>query len=186
MNLTRTVLHGVTRNPWQLDRTPGGSSGGSAAAVAGGLVTLATGGDGGGSIRIPAGFSGLVGLKATSAASPARPRRVRQPDRHRRLPLTLGARHARWFDVCNGYDSRDPLSLPRVEGWEAGLGTHLDELRGRRVAVVPDWGGATCRRRCGSCSTAADGADRRRGLMVRVDGVDTGLPRMGGRGRSAA
>src|SRR5262249_18412742 len=50
INLTRTKLHGTTRNPWQLDRTPGGSSGGSAAAVAGGLLPLATGGDGGGSI----------------------------------------------------------------------------------------------------------------------------------------
>ena len=49
---------------------------------------------------------------------------------------------ARWFDVCNGRDPREPLSLPRVEGWEAGLGTHLDELRGKRVAVVPDWGAA--------------------------------------------
>jgi aspartyl-tRNA(Asn)/glutamyl-tRNA(Gln) amidotransferase subunit A len=51
---TSTKLHGVTRNPWNLERTPAGSSGGSAAAVAGGLVPLGTGGDGGGSIRIPA------------------------------------------------------------------------------------------------------------------------------------
>ena len=70
VNVTRTVLHGTTRNPWQLDRTPGGSSGGSAAAVAGGLLTLATAGDGGGSIRIPAGFCGLVGLKATFGRIP--------------------------------------------------------------------------------------------------------------------
>ncbi|MEY2445971.1 MAG: aspartyl-tRNA(Asn)/glutamyl-tRNA(Gln) amidotransferase subunit, partial [Ilumatobacteraceae bacterium] len=48
VNLTRTLLHGTTHNPWQHDRTPGGSSGGTAAAVSGGLVTLATGGDGGG------------------------------------------------------------------------------------------------------------------------------------------
>jgi len=54
VNVTRTVLNGATHNPWQHGRTPGGSSGGSAAAVAGGLVTLATAGDGGGSIRIPA------------------------------------------------------------------------------------------------------------------------------------
>ena len=51
VNLTRTALNGTTHNPWQTGRTPGGSSGGSAAAVAGGLVTLATAGDGGGSIR---------------------------------------------------------------------------------------------------------------------------------------
>jgi aspartyl-tRNA(Asn)/glutamyl-tRNA(Gln) amidotransferase subunit A len=71
VNVTRTVLHGTTRNPWQLGRTPGGSSGGSAAAVAGGLLTLATASDGGGSIRIPAGFCGLVGLRRRSAGSPA-------------------------------------------------------------------------------------------------------------------
>ncbi|MEY3482699.1 MAG: hypothetical protein RLZ40_742 [Actinomycetota bacterium] len=65
VNVTRTLLHGATHNPWKRGRTPGGSSGGSASAVAGGLVSIATGGDGGGSIRIPAGFTGLVGLKAT-------------------------------------------------------------------------------------------------------------------------
>jgi len=59
---TATKLHGVTRNPWNLERTPAGSSGGSAAAVAGGLVPAATGGDGGGSIRIPASYCGLVGM----------------------------------------------------------------------------------------------------------------------------
>lgn len=68
--MSRTVMHGATHNPWQHGRTPGGSSGGSAAAVAGGLVTLATAGDGGGSIRIPAGFTGLVGLKATYGRIP--------------------------------------------------------------------------------------------------------------------
>ena len=74
VNVTRTLLHGTTHNPWQQDRTPGGSSGGTAAAVSGGLVTLATGGDGGGSIRIPAGFTGLVGLKATIGRIPRSPR----------------------------------------------------------------------------------------------------------------
>ena len=49
---------------------------------------------------------------------------------------------ARWFDVCNGHDARDMFSLPRVDGWEAGLGSFTDGLRGARVAVVPDWGGA--------------------------------------------
>ena len=74
VNVTRTVLHGSTHNPWHHGRTPGGSSGGSAAAVAGGLVTIATGGDGGGSIRIPAGFTGLFGLKATFGRIPMAPR----------------------------------------------------------------------------------------------------------------
>ncbi|MBA3654041.1 MAG: amidase, partial [Actinobacteria bacterium] len=73
INLTRTNLNGATANPWNKERTPGGSSGGSAAAVAGGLVPIATGGDGGGSIRIPAAFCGLVGHKPTFGLVPKEP-----------------------------------------------------------------------------------------------------------------
>jgi amidase len=62
---TATAANGVTRNPWDLTRTPGGSSGGSAAAVSAGLTAAATGSDGGGSIRIPAAACGLVGMKPT-------------------------------------------------------------------------------------------------------------------------
>jgi aspartyl-tRNA(Asn)/glutamyl-tRNA(Gln) amidotransferase subunit A len=181
VNVTRTRLHGVTHNPWEHGRTPGGSSGGSAAMVAGGIVTLATGGDGGGSIRIPAGFNGLVGLKTTFGRVPLGPQHE-----YGNLTVTVGclARSvrdtARWFDVVNGHDASDPLSLPRVDGWEAGLGTHLDVLRGRRVAVVADWGGATVSPVMWELlEAAADELIADTG-MQRVDGVDTHLPRMGG------
>jgi amidase len=70
---TTTTANGVTRNPWNPDRTPGGSSGGSAAAVASGMAAAATGSDGGGSIRIPAACCGLVGMKPTRGRVSAHP-----------------------------------------------------------------------------------------------------------------
>jgi aspartyl-tRNA(Asn)/glutamyl-tRNA(Gln) amidotransferase subunit A len=180
VNCTRTVLNGVTHNPWQHGRTPGGSSGGTAAAVAGGLLTLGTASDGGGSIRIPAGFTGTLGLKGT----------------YGRIPHAPGARlgamtsvygcisrsvrdTARWFDVCNGFDPREPLSLPRASGWEAGLGMHLDELRGKRVAVVPDWGAAVVSPPMWELLEGAAELLIGDAGLVRVDHLDTALPRMG-------
>jgi aspartyl-tRNA(Asn)/glutamyl-tRNA(Gln) amidotransferase subunit A len=143
INVTSTRLHGTTRNPWRLDRTPGGSSGGSAAAVAGGLVPIASGSDGGGSIRIPASFTGSVGLKSTFGRIPKGPHCHQTPHTVTFGCLSRSVRDtARWFDVCNGYDAHDTLSLPRVEGWEAGLGTRTGELRGRRAVVAVDLGSA--------------------------------------------
>ncbi|MBW2562366.1 MAG: amidase, partial [Deltaproteobacteria bacterium] len=66
-------LFGTTRNPWNLERTPGGSSGGSAAAVAAGMITLATGSDGGGSVRIPASYTGCFGIKTSYGRIPMGP-----------------------------------------------------------------------------------------------------------------
>jgi amidase len=65
ISFTESEAFGVTRNPWDRDRTPGGSSGGSAVAVAAGMAPLAFGGDGGGSLRVPASCNGIVGIKAT-------------------------------------------------------------------------------------------------------------------------
>src|SRR5206468_11373989 len=68
---TDNLLYGRTNNPWDLTRTPGGSSGGEAAAIASGMSAAGVGSDGGGSIRIPAHFSGICGLKPTPGRIPA-------------------------------------------------------------------------------------------------------------------
>jgi len=87
---------------------------------------------------------------------------------------------ARWFDVTNGHDARDPLSLPRVEGWEADLGSHLDALRGSRVTVVNDWGGATVSPIMWELLEEAAAALISDVGLVRIDDVDTHVPSMGG------
>ena len=142
LNVSVTRINGVTHNPWRHGRTVGGSSGGSASAVAGGLVSLATGGDGGGSIRIPAGYTGLLGMKGTFGRIPRSPHAYMRPNTVVVGNLARSVRDAaRYYDVCAGLHPYDPTSLPSSGGWEAGLGTH--DLRGKRVAVVPALGGVT-------------------------------------------
>ncbi|WP_368993827.1 amidase [Caldifermentibacillus hisashii] len=72
-NITEPEVHGPTRNPWNTEYSPGGSSGGSAASIASGIVPIAGASDGGGSIRIPASFTGLFGLKPTRGRTPVGP-----------------------------------------------------------------------------------------------------------------
>jgi aspartyl-tRNA(Asn)/glutamyl-tRNA(Gln) amidotransferase subunit A len=137
---TCSVLHGPTRNPWNLERTPGGSSGGSGAALAAGLVPLATGSDMGGSIRLPAGWSGVVGVKGTFGRIPRGPGYLGHADMIHYGPLarTVGDA-ARFLDVAAGTDERDPGSLPAppVPFEQAMRGV---DLAGLRVAVVDDNG----------------------------------------------
>jgi len=142
LNVSVTKLNGVTHNPWRHGRTVGGSSGGSCAAVVGCLVPLATGGDGGGSLRIPAGYTGLLGMKGTFGRFTRAPGAYMRPNTVVSGNLARSVRDAaRHFDVCAGLDLWDPSTLPDPGGWEAGLGTH--DLAGLRVAVVPPLGGAT-------------------------------------------
>ena len=114
---TASAAHGVTRNPWNPERTPGGSSGGSAAAVAAGMVPCATGSDGGGSLRIPAACCGLVGMK------PSRGRVSWQPAHEGWLGLsTVGALartvadSALLLDVIHGALPGDAYAAPPFDG----------------------------------------------------------------------
>jgi Asp-tRNA(Asn)/Glu-tRNA(Gln) amidotransferase A subunit family amidase len=140
LNVSITKINGIAHNPWQHGRTAGGSSGGSSSAVAGGLVSLATGGDGGGSIRIPAGYNGLLGMKGTFGRIPRSPYAPTRPNTVVLGNVSRSVRDAaRYYDVCAGVHPGDPSSIPSPGGWEQGLGTQ--DLRGLKVAVVPNLGG---------------------------------------------
>jgi aspartyl-tRNA(Asn)/glutamyl-tRNA(Gln) amidotransferase subunit A len=109
---TASPLLGVTRNPWDLERTPGGSSGGSSAAVSSGMVPFATASDGGGSIRTPASFTGLVGLKNSYGRIPTLgDTHVAQNSVVGSLTTTV-ADTALLLDVMAGPDDRDRTCLP--------------------------------------------------------------------------
>lgn len=178
INLTCTKLNGATHNPWNVDHTPGGSSGGSAAAVAGGLVPLATGGDGGGSIRIPCGFTGLPGLKNTYGRIPKGPNMVLASLTAVTGCLTRSVRDiARYLDVTNGFDHRDPYSLPRVDGWESGLGESFDALRGKKAVISVDLGTAVVDTEVADAVRAAAEALARDAGLVLVD-VPVQLPEL--------
>ena len=138
VSFTNTPLHGITRNPWNPAHTPGGSSGGSAAAVAAGMLPICTGGDGGGSIRIPASYSGLLGMKTTYGLSGTGPGAFSFSETSVQGAMARSVRDsARYLDVITGPTLTDPHSLPKLErGFEGPIvsGQAIDDLRGLRVA----------------------------------------------------
>jgi aspartyl-tRNA(Asn)/glutamyl-tRNA(Gln) amidotransferase subunit A len=143
VGFTKNLLFGTTRNPWNLERTPGGSSGGSSAAIASGMVPLTTASDGGGSIRIPACYTGTFGLKPSQGRIPVDPWLGVHDwtDLGVLGPITRTVKDAAlYLDVAAGYHPADPSSLPHP-----GL-SYLQVLerspKELRVAFHPDFGRA--------------------------------------------
>ena len=135
---TNSPLTGITRNPWNLAKTPGGSSGGTAAAVAAGLGPLSVGTDGAGSVRIPAAFCGNFGLKPSFGRVPAYPLSPFGSVAHLG-PHTMNVRDAAlMLNVLKQPDARDWTALPPdasdlLDGLELGV-------RGLRIAYSPTLG----------------------------------------------
>ncbi|MFC8074706.1 amidase [Streptomyces sp. NPDC057307] len=143
--VTDSPLSGVTRNPYDLSRTAGGSSGGSAAAVALGAGPLSIGTDGGGSVRIPASFCGVFGLKPTYGRIPLYPSSAFGTLAHAGPMARDAADAALLLDVISGADWRDWSQLAPAPGVRAALSQGVAGLRigyspsfGGQVAVRPD------------------------------------------------
>ena len=131
-------LTGITRNPWNLDKTPGGSSAGAAASVAAGITPFALGTDGGGSIRIPCAFTGLAGLKGQFGRVPVWPTSA-TPTLAHVGPIARSMEDAALlFSAIAGYDRRDPFGVagpvPDV------LGAAKASVAGLKVAYSPTLG----------------------------------------------
>ncbi len=146
VGITDNLVFGVTRNPWNLERTPGGSSGGAGAAVAAGLGPLALGTDGGGSIRKPAAFCGIVGHKPSFGRVPIYPAGAAW-SLSNVGPMTRTVKDAAlMLTVCAGPDERDPYSLPAenvdyvkaLRGGVKGLRVAYSETLGIAPAVDPE------------------------------------------------
>jgi len=140
--ITKNLIFGESRNPWDLSRTPGGSSGGSSAAIAGGLVPLATASDGGGSVRLPATFTGCFGLKPSYGRIPHdTPGWWDSIDTSVHGPLTRTVEDAALhLDAVVGAHPLDPNSLPHPGvSYRAIL---RDLPAGLRIGFSPDLGHA--------------------------------------------
>lgn len=133
--VTDSPLTGVTRNPWDAEKTPGGSSGGSAVAVAAGMSTVALGNDGGGSVRIPAAFTGTVGLKATHGRVPVWPGSVLAELAHTGPITRTVADAALLLDVLAGPHPLDWTAPPPGASFAGCLADGVDGLR---VAVLAE------------------------------------------------
>lgn len=135
---TNSPLTGITRNPWDLSRTPGDSSGGTAAAVAAGLGPLSVGTDGAGSVRIPAAFCGNVGLKPGFGRVPAYPLSPFGTVAHLGPHAMSVDDAALMLNVLAQPDARDWTSLP-PDNRDYRVGLH-DGVRGLRIAYSPTLG----------------------------------------------
>lgn len=139
---TEPAAQGPTRNPWDLQRSPGGSSGGSAAGVAAGMVPLAHGTDAGGSLRIPASMCGVVGLKPTRGRTSQGPDLgdVWQNGSWHVHGITRSVRDtAALLDVLNGYRAGDPFACgPPTRPFAAEVGEPPGRLRVGVMARTPD------------------------------------------------
>jgi aspartyl-tRNA(Asn)/glutamyl-tRNA(Gln) amidotransferase subunit A len=131
-------LTGITRNPWNLAKTPGGSSAGAAASVAAGITPFALGTDGGGSIRIPAAFTGLVGLKGQFGRVPVSPTSATPTLAHVGPLARSVADMALLFSVIAGFDRRDAFGVagPVPDVMAAASAS----AAGMRVAYSPTFG----------------------------------------------
>jgi aspartyl-tRNA(Asn)/glutamyl-tRNA(Gln) amidotransferase subunit A len=132
------LLTGITRSPWNLGKTPGGSSAGAAASVAAGITPFALGTDGGGSIRVPCSFSGLFGIKGQFGRVPVWPTSA-TPTLAHVGPIARDVQDgALLFSAIAGYDARDPFSVagevPDV------VGATQASVKGLRVAYSPTFG----------------------------------------------
>ena len=123
-------LTGITRNPWSLDHTSGGSSAGAAAGLAAGLATLAIGSDGGGSIRIPASFCGVAGLKPTLGRVPYYPPSAMSILGHCGPMARTIKDVAMLLNVLSGSDPREAYALPPFDGdFRDGIDSGVEGLR---------------------------------------------------------